>query len=399
MTLQLSKKHSYITEVTVNKKRNLFITAAVCGLTALTAGCSPNWVAGDPPTDFYLEKPVPVPEVKPEVKPEPAKPEVTPEVKPDLKPAVEPAAKPEAKPELKPVLKPDENIPTTPDIAYTVQKGETLADLSRVFGVSDKDIASRNGLAVSAKLTAGQVIFIPADKVALKDAKKVDDVKNVPVPKKEEPVKEPEKKPAEETEKKPVEAADAKTVIHVVKKGDMLSKLGVKYKVSYYEIAKANKIDVNSTLKIGQKLVIPLDKVKKPGAKTPAAKKTEAAPAPEKKPEAAPAPEKKPDSKEVPAAPSMDNDDIFGTDFANPAAENAAKPAAKKPAPKKLAPVVESWDVMVLKVEKNLSVEDFARINGRSVASILALNPGLAADSALTEGTKIKVFIDPERQQ
>lgn len=398
MTSQLFN-YSYITEVTVNKKRNLFITAAICGLTAMTAGCSPNWVAGDPPTDFYLEKPVPVPEVKPEVKPEPAKPEVVPEVKPDLKPAVEPAAKPEAKPELKPVLKPDENIPTTPDIAYTVQKGETLADLSRVFGVSDKDIASRNGLAVSAKLTAGQVIFIPADKVALKDAKKVDDVKNVPVPKKEEPVKEPEKKPAEEPEKKPAETADVKTVIHVVKKGDMLSKLGVKYKVSYYEIAKANKIDVNSTLKIGQKLVIPLDKVKKPDTKTPAAKKPAETPAPvpAKKPEAVPA--QKPDNKEVPSAPTMDNDDIFGMDFANPAAENAAKPAAKKPAPKKLAPVVESWDVMVLKVEKNLSVEEFARINGRTVASILALNPGLAADSALAEGTKIKVFIDPERQQ
>ena len=222
-----NKKLSHITEVTVNKKSNLFFTAAICGLTALTAGCSPNWVAGDPPEDFYLENPVPVPEVKPEVKPvvEPVA------AKPELKPAAEPAAKPEvkpkAKPELKPVLKPDENIPTTPDIVYTVQKGETLADLTRIFGVAEKDIASRNGLAVTAKLTAGQTIFIPADKVALKDAKKVDDVKNVPVPKKEEPVKEPVKKPAKETAKE----TDAKTVIHVVKKGDMLSKLAVQYKV------------------------------------------------------------------------------------------------------------------------------------------------------------------------
>lgn len=384
------KKLSHITEVTVNKKRNLFITAAICGVTALTAGCSPNWVAGDHPVDFYLEKPTPVPEVKPEVKPEPAKPEVAPEVKPDLKPTVEPAAKPE----LKPVLKPDENIPTTPDIAYTVQKGETLADLSRVFGIAAKDIASRNGLAVSAKLTEGQVIFIPTDKVALKDPKKVEDVKNVPVPKKEEPVKEPEKKPAEEPEKKPAGEAEAKTVIHVVKKGDMLSKLGVKYKVSYYEIAKANNIDVNSTLKIGQKLVIPQGKAKKTAAqKAPeTAKKTVDTPASAKKPEAAPA--KKPASKDVPAAPTVDNDDIFGMDFANPAAENTAKPAAKK-----LAPVVESWDIMVLKVEKNLSVEEFARINGRSVASITALNPGIAAGSELAEGTKVKVFIDPERQQ
>ncbi|MBO5802316.1 MAG: LysM peptidoglycan-binding domain-containing protein [Lentisphaeria bacterium] len=382
----------------MNKKSNLFLTAAICGLTALTAGCSPNWVAGDPPEDFYLENPVPVPEVKPEVKPvvEPvaAKPEVKPEVKP------------EAKPELKPVLKPDENIPTTPDIVYTVQKGETLADLTRIFGVAEKDIASRNGLAVTAKLTAGQTIFIPADKVALKDAKKVDDVKKVPVPKKEEPVKEPVKEPAKETAKE----TDAKTVIHVVKKGDMLSKLAVQYKVPYIEIAKANNIKVNSILKIGQKLVIPMDKVRKPGAKTEPVKKA-AAKAPEKtaaktvkQPEAAP---KKAETKAQPSASlpekPVDADDIFGTDFDNPAAEAAptAKPAVK-PAAKpvaKSAPVVESWDIMVLKADKKVTVEEFARINGRSVASILALNPEITAGAELAEGTKVKIFIDPERQQ
>ena len=53
----------------MNKKRILFLTAAACGLTALTA-CSPNWVAGDPPDRFYLDDPVPVPEAKPEAKPE-----------------------------------------------------------------------------------------------------------------------------------------------------------------------------------------------------------------------------------------------------------------------------------------------------------------------------------------
>ena len=60
---------------------------------------------------------------------------------------------------------------------------------------------------------------------------------------------------------------------------------------------------------------------------------------------------------------------------------------------------MESWDIMVLKVTKKMTLEDFAKVNGRSVASILALNPSLTAGQEIAEGTEIKVFIDPDRQQ
>ncbi len=359
----------------MNKKRNLFLAAAACGLTALTA-CSPNWVAGDMPDRYFVNDPVPVPEAKPEA----AKPE---------------AAKPEA---AKPVIPEGETIPTTPDLEYTVQKGETLAVLASIFGIPEKEIAVRNGLAVSAKLTEGQSLFIPADKITLKKAQKTADVKNVPAPQKEEPKKEPVKEPAKEPAPLPAD----KTVIHVVKSGDMLSKLAVKYKVSYFEIAKANNIDVNSTLRIGQKLVIPQGKAKKPAAKTaakPAVKKPAAKPA-AKTPAAAP--EKKPaapiENKAVPAAKTETSDDIFSSNFDGASAETpapAAKPAVKKV--KKIA--VESWDIMVVKAPKNITLDEFAKQNSRSAESVLVLNPALSADQEIAAGTEVKIFIDPDRQQ
>ena len=132
---------------------------------------------------------------------------------------------------------------------------------------------------------------------------------------------------------------------------------------------------------------------KKPAAKKPVAKK----PA-EKKPETAQEPS---ESEETPVS-TDDTDDIFSSDFDENSAEApapAAKPAAK-PAPQKAKkPVVNNWDVMVVQVTKKTSLEEFAKFNSRSVASILALNPNLSADQEIAEGTAVKIFIDPDRQQ
>lgn len=364
-------------EVIVKEKRNFYFVAALCGLTALSAGCSRSWIAGDAPEvppGAYVE-PVPAPP-KAEV---PAAP-VAPKAEVPAAPVAPKAEKPAA-----PAIKPDEGIPTTPDIRYTVQKNDTLSEIARVFNVQVKDIADRNGLATTAKLTPGQIIFIPAAKVELKGAKKTDDVKAVPEP--PAPVK-----PAPVKDEKP---ADDGTVIHVVQKGDMLSKLALKYKVPYVEIAKANGIKVDSVLQIGQKLIIPMDKVKKPGAPAkPAAPKADKPAAPKAEKPAKPAAPKA-DKPAKPAAPKADKPAADGDSFFDD-----EKPAAAPAAP--AAPEAASYsadDIMTLTVRRDMTLTDFARINGRSEASLLVLNSQFKAGEKLPKGTPVKMFIDPNRQK
>ena len=388
----------------MNEKRNLIFTAALCGLAALTAGCSRSWIAGDPPevpAGAYIGDVTP--EAKPEVKPETPAPAQTPDLK-----AVE-------MPETKPELKPEESIPISPDIRYTVQKNDSLSEISRVYSVPVEAIAERNGLAKTAKLIPGQVIFIPTEKVQIKDARKTDDVKDLSIlqKKEEKPVPVKDEQPAK------AETEGAKTVIHVVKEGDMLSKLGVKYKVPYIEIAKANKIKVDSVLRIGQKLVIPLDKAGKTGsakkatapkADTKAAAKKEVKAEPVKKPAAdqAPAAEvKKPAAAETkaPAAPAVQQtqkpaaataDDDGGFFSSEAGSEEVTAPAAKP------AAATAGWtddDIMTVSVSRDMSFAEFASANGRSETSIRMLNPQLDTTGMLKKGPQVKLFIDPNFQK
>ena len=52
-------------------------------------------------------------------------------------------------------------LATTIPVTYTVQAGDTLANIAARYGVSAVELAQRNGIAIGASLTVGQVIIIP----------------------------------------------------------------------------------------------------------------------------------------------------------------------------------------------------------------------------------------------
>ena len=57
----------------------------------------------------------------------------------------------------------DENFPKE-GISYTVQKGDTLAVISKKTGAKQQDIVNANKLADPSRITVGQTLFIPGGK-------------------------------------------------------------------------------------------------------------------------------------------------------------------------------------------------------------------------------------------
>ncbi|MCM3784675.1 bifunctional 2',3'-cyclic-nucleotide 2'-phosphodiesterase/3'-nucleotidase [Neobacillus mesonae] len=83
-------------------------------------------------------------------------------------------------------------------------------------------------------------------------------VPEVEVPEVEEPeVEAKPTTPAPKPDPKPTKPEASKNTVYVVKKGDNLYRIGLKYGVDWNAIAKANKISNVYTLKVGQKLIIP----------------------------------------------------------------------------------------------------------------------------------------------
>lgn len=97
---------------------------------------------------------------------------------------------------------------------YTVQKGDTLSKIGRVYGVDWKDIAKLNGITFPYIINVGQ-------KIRIKGNGKID-----------------------------------LEVFHTVVKGDTLSSIGRKYGVSWKSIADLNGIKSPYIINIGQKLKI-----------------------------------------------------------------------------------------------------------------------------------------------
>jgi 2',3'-cyclic-nucleotide 2'-phosphodiesterase/3'-nucleotidase len=77
-----------------------------------------------------------------------------------------------------------------------------------------------------------------------------------PTPK-PEPSPAPTPKPAPAPKPQPEKPAVNSKVVYVVKKGDNLYRIGLKYGVDWRVLAKANKITNVHNLKVGQKIVIP----------------------------------------------------------------------------------------------------------------------------------------------
>ena len=134
--------------------------------------------------------------------------------------AAEPAAAEEPTPEL---------ISTTP-VTHTVQAGENLYRIGLKYGISWVRLAEYNRLSNPNRLTVGQVL-------------KLTDGDTPPV--------DPTPSPSTET-------------TYIVKAGDNLFRIGLAYGVSWVQIAEANGIVNPNQIKVGQELKIP---VSAPGPK------------------------------------------------------------------------------------------------------------------------------------
>lgn len=132
---------------------------------------------------------------------------------------------------------------------YTIQQGESLSIVASRYGLRVDDIVVLNGLKDSNRIRAGQKILLPG-KIDLKAAKPV--------------TAKPKAKPAVPSEKVGPQdggalpaAADAGAgSVHVVKKGDMLSRIASQYHVKVSELKKANGLE-SDRIREGQRLKIP----------------------------------------------------------------------------------------------------------------------------------------------
>ena len=122
---------------------------------------------------------------------------------------------------------------------HVVRRGETLSGLARVYGTSADAIQSLNGLMSPRRLQIGQRLEIPG-KSSVRSA-----VKRRPV------------KVVERPRTGDRKAARQKLVYHRVRRGETLSSIADRYRVSPAAIQRANAIRNRHRIRAGQRLRIP----------------------------------------------------------------------------------------------------------------------------------------------
>ena len=171
----------------------------------------------------------------------------------------------------------------TPDIqsaplTHTVERGDSFWTIARSYGVSKGELAACNNMSVNQPLKVGSTLVIPPGGVL---GYKPPPIKKHKVVKKA-PVKKHAYAPKKFTYKPPKRHASVKKTsvpksysssgTYTVKNGDSLWKIAKRHGVTTSQLARANGIDTNKTLKIGTKLVIPGKSVSN-GSYTPKSKK------------------------------------------------------------------------------------------------------------------------------
>jgi LysM repeat protein len=126
----------------------------------------------------------------------------------------------------------------TAPVYYTVQRGETLASIGQVYGVTWSDIAAANGIANANQIYAGQQLIIPGATAPGAAA-----------------VAPPVAVASAEVPAAPVANTGQRT--HVVQVGEHLSAIARAYGVSWPAIAAMNNISDPNQIYAGQTLVIP----------------------------------------------------------------------------------------------------------------------------------------------
>jgi LysM repeat protein len=310
--------------------------------------------------------------------------------------AVNTETKPEVKPEVaqKETPLPDFSAekPVAPVKAgkaiggsYTVQSGDNLGKIARKAGVSVSALAAANNMTVQKPLKIGQTLIIPSGSAVAASAP---EEHKKPVHKKKTEAKKDAKAVKKEDVKadataKDAAASSADNSAYTVKQGDNIWSIAKKLTVKGTDLAKANNLSTKTTLKIGQKLVVP-------GA----AKKADAAPA-----EAA-AETKKADAAADDILKNVSDPTAKPVDpTAKPVDSTTAAPAEAKAAPGGAtaapAPIAPIGKTDTVEVSKDIEIGKFAQQYGIKVDDIKKLNTDLPKDGILKAG---KIIIIPSAE-
>ncbi len=302
---------------------------------------------------------------------------------------------------------------------YVVKKGDTLSQIGQQYGVGAAALASYNNLDIKKPIRIGQTIVIPPPGTVIS------------IPRKTQTAATSQK--ATKTTKAASTQAAAKTSAaasatgmadgyYLVKKGDSVSKIAANYKVKRADLMKANNINENTILKIGQKLVIPgkspataqaVAATKKPATGTAA---TTAAAAPRKTTAPAPvATQMTPTPTPTPSTSSATADDILG-DLRDPVAApvtptptptptpapTTSTPAATTAAPVSAAPIAPTAPASSLLPQKtsieapsDTTLENIAAAYGTTVDDLKKLNPDLKDSKVIQAGRVIFIPLAP----
>jgi len=178
---------------------------------------------------------------------------------------------------------------------YTVKAGESIGTIARKQGITTAAIRSLNPQLKSDTVRAGQDLTLPASSASA-------------------PAAAAPAAPSTPVASSASVVAPAGSVEHIVKPGEGLSQIAKKYGVPMREIAALNNIANPTSLRAGQKIIIP-------GVKTPAPASVFTPPAEQQSPVAPVAPSESP----VAPAPTIEASPVAG-----PAASDAPPPPVVK---------------------------------------------------------------------
>ena len=285
--------------------------------------------------------------------------------------------------EVKPVVVADVSKPAEPEYTiYVVQNGDYLAKISKRFNVTIASIKRLNPSIKKDVIWVGQKLKLPG-KIDVSAVAATPVVAAAAVPVAKSAAKAPAKVAAKKSSFTPYTGA---TKEYVVKSGDSLGSVAYGNGINIRQLKELNGLSSDS-LKIGQKLKIPAEKVVK--AAEPAKKVAEpakaAAPA---KPETAVAPGENPEA----VAPA--DSEAAPAEAAPAADEVAAAPAAESAAPK--ADSADSAAGTTYVVQEGDDMTGVSIRWGVSAAEIRELN-NLAEGDQLVPGQIIKLPADAQQ--
>ena len=117
------------------------------------------------------------------------------------------------------------------DSSYIVKKGDTLYSISRKYQITVPELRAANNLSENDVLKAGAKLVIPAA-----------DIEN-----------------AAALSASKTSSRTSATAAYVVQKGDTLYGIARKYNIKLNELLSLNNLDNSSTIKIGQKILVPAE--------------------------------------------------------------------------------------------------------------------------------------------